>query len=290
MAPRKPKAKAGGLTRDQRAKALRKTGDYGAVRLIPGGTPITCRKSDGRIHLGEIEQAGFEFAGTGKRKRLSDWLRLKSTRELLADIAGDIDPTWRNPEVEPTDLVAFLIDRGAGKEPWGHHELAAAFAGWISVPLQRQINRLWMETVNGKKRPKADPLLTSQRRATQRPFTDVLAAKGMDGAGIQRCQRQLVFEVTGKAPNVWREELGPNWMDLMPEEFQVTMAIARRFAAEQCEQLDLSEAEGFFRHFNAAFRRAAAPVKQLQPYLAEIAANCDAAKALMLGTRETSNG
>jgi hypothetical protein len=276
MAPRKPKAKGGALTRAQRTRSLRKRPGYGGIQLVPGGIVITCRKVDGFVNLAEIFAAEADMRG-GKPKELRRWLALQSTPGYLEAIA----------EAEGLDrqnLPHNLIERGGGSsDPWAHHEVACEIAAWLSPELRLAINRLWMETVNGKKRPKADPLLTNQRRATQRPFTDVLAAKGMDGAGIQRCQRQLVFEVTGKAPNVWRAELGPNWMDLMPEEFQVTMAIARRFAAEQCEQLDLSEAEGFFRHFNAAFRRAAAPVKQLQPYLAEIAANCDAAKALMLG-------
>ena len=273
------KSKGGALTRAQRTRSLRKRPGYGGVQLVPGGIVITCRKVDGFVNVSEILAAEADARG-GKPKQLRHWLALKTPPPYLEALA-------ESERLGGKNLPASLVEQGSGSaDHWAHHEVACEIAGWVHPPLRVLINRLWMETVNGKKRPKANPILTSQRRATQRPFTDVLAAKGMDAKGIERCQRQLTFEVTGKAPKTWREELGPDWMDRMPNQFQVAMAVARRYAAEQCERLDLSEVDGFFRHFNDAFRRAASPVKELSSYLGEIAENCDAARALMLGSKD----
>jgi hypothetical protein len=301
---RKGRAKRGGLTRAQRSLALRRSGDYGTVRLIPGGTPITCRKSDGRIHLGEIEQAGFEFAGTGKRKTLRQWLKLKATQELLADIAQSegLVPTGQIPPVgsalsegladDPTvgilqvgsewlarqncrsnlpdaeglaagipaaNLADLLIDRGDGREPWGHHELAAEFAGWVSVPLRRRINALWMGTVNGGprrvRRTPEQKALQAQRGVAHRTLTDVLQMKGVKGSEYQRLMGQIVYEMTGHKPMHWKKELGEDWLSKATPDFQRAIVLVRQTLAGHFRRLDLAaKGKGKVRHFNQEAR------------------------------------
>jgi hypothetical protein len=223
--------------------------------------------------LGEIEQAGMEFAKADKRKRLADWLRLKTTRALLLDIAQSEglvgDPTVGILQVEsggldrqnlPSNLVDLLVERGAGREPWGHHELAAEFAGWISVPLRRQINRLWMETVNGKpRRPKRSAeqkLLQAQRGQAHRSLTDVLQDKGIAGQEYQRVLGQIVYELTGHKPQHWQKELeAQDWLSKATPEFQRAMVLVRQTLAGHFRRLDLAaKGKGKVRHFNQEAR------------------------------------
>lgn len=75
---RKAKAKGGALTRAQRTRSLRKRAGYGTIRLVPGGTPITCRESDGFVNLAEIFAAEADMRG-GKPKELRRWLALKTS-------------------------------------------------------------------------------------------------------------------------------------------------------------------------------------------------------------------
>jgi len=257
----KARPKGGALTRPERTRMLRRRPGYGGIQLVPGGIVITCRQTDGFVNLAEIFAAEADARG-GKPKRLNDWMRLKTTAGYLEAVGLDAGIPASN-----------LIEMGSGStDPWAHHEVACEIAAWLSPQLRLAINRLWLETVNSnpKRRPPADPALLTTRRKAQRPLTDVLQAMGMDGVGIQRCQRQLVYELTGKTPSTWKKQLGPNWMDQMPDGFQTGMALLRRMAALECSQLNLEEAEGFFRHFNAAFRRAAAPVKSLMPVMGDL--------------------
>ncbi|WP_286195533.1 KilA-N domain-containing protein [Synechococcus sp. CCAP 1479/9] len=256
----KPKLKGGALTRAERTRKLRKRPGYGGIQLVPGGIVITCRASDGYVNLAEILAAEADARG-GKPKRLNDWMRLKTTPGYLeaVGLAAGI----------PADS---LLDRGDGQDPWAHHEVACEIAAWLSPELRLAINRLWLETVNGRRRrPAADPALLAARRGSQRPLTDVLAAAGMDRAGIVRFQRQLAYEVTGKTPKAWREELGPNWLDQQPPATQAALAISRRAAAAACAGVVLDPVEGgFHRHYNRALKAAVAPVKLIAPVLAQL--------------------
>lgn len=163
-----------------------------------------------------------------------------------------------------------LIETRAGGITWVHPDIYLHACAAVHAGLEDEIYQWYGKHRHQHRTPTLSPVLAATRRAAQRPFTDVLAEKGMDSKGIQRCQRQLTYEVTGKTPNVWKQKLGDGWMDMMPDEFQTALILARRLAARECEKLNLAEVQGYLRHFNEVFRQAAAPAKVLLPVLADL--------------------
>lgn len=241
--PRKPR-KGGALTRAQRTRSLRKRAGFSVKRLMPRGLAITFDQTTGLMNLAEILHAEAQQRG-GKARLLSDWMRLSTTPGYLEAVGLSMGI--------PIDS---LINRSHGKEPWGHPLVAVDVARWLSPSLRVAINRLWMETVNGKpRRPKRSAeqkLLQAQRGQAHRSLTDVLQDKGIEGQEYQRVLRQVTFLLTGHAPEHWQKELeAKNWLSKATPEFQRGMVLVRQTLAGHYRRLDLaSKTEGKVRWFN----------------------------------------
>ena len=220
-ATRRKSNKRGGLTRRQRTTALRRRAGYGTIALVPGGIRITCRESDGFVNLAEIFAAEAEQRG-GKPKRLNNWRRLQTSEPFLEAVAS----TARIRADE-------LLDSGDGQEPWAHPQVACEIAGWLSPALRVAINQLWLDTVNGKaRRPRP---LNAAAAATVRARKDANLSLA-DEAHKRGCppalaHRQLIYALTGSAPEVWAAKLGEGWQDRTAFEFQAVLEAAASLAA-----------------------------------------------------------
>jgi hypothetical protein len=251
MAPRKPKAKAGGLTRDQQTRALRKRDGFSTKQLIPGGLPITYDEATGMMNLSELLHAEAQQRG-GKSKRLANWTRLPASKAALEAI-----------ESATQIRAAELLRIGQGRaDSWGHPQVAVEVARWLSPPLGALINGWWLEMVNSKKRrPRpldaASAKVVADRRAANASLSAVAHERSVPPFMVHDAKVQ---GLTGKQPRHWAAELGTErWQETAPIGHQALQMMASQAAANSCQALDPDESTK--RHYIAAAKEAGSDLR-----------------------------
>ncbi len=89
---------------------------------------------EARVSLNELHQ----LSGSGDAKRPSQWLRLKSTQELI----NELDTS------NCVDLHSLPITQTEGRNggTYAHELLAISYAGWISPKFQLQVNQAFLNS------------------------------------------------------------------------------------------------------------------------------------------------
>lgn len=88
--------------------------------------------SDGWINATEAAQK--------HSRRVKDWLRLDSTRQYMAELAGEIGIEWQDGKGEISPLLV-KVAKGRLGGTWIHSELAVEFARWLSPKFARACDR-----------------------------------------------------------------------------------------------------------------------------------------------------
>jgi len=88
--------------------------------------------SDGWINATEAAQK--------HGRRVKDWLRLDSTRQYMAELAGEIGLDWQDGKGGISPLLV-RVAKGRLGGTWIHSELAVEFARWLSPKFARSCDR-----------------------------------------------------------------------------------------------------------------------------------------------------
>ena len=110
---------------------------------------IEQRIADGYINLNQMAKA------TGKR--IDNWTRLQSTKELIAEFDNQIassDPREQSPALI-TSTSGIKGQRGGGGT-WAHPDIAIQFAQWCSPAFALQVSRWVREWLTTGRSPLAD--------------------------------------------------------------------------------------------------------------------------------------
>ncbi len=89
---------------------------------------------EGRVSLNEL----YQLSNSGDAKRPSQWLRLKSTQELVNELDAS----------NCADLHSLPITQTEGRNggTYAHELLAISYAGWISPKFQLQVNQAFIDS------------------------------------------------------------------------------------------------------------------------------------------------
>lgn len=205
---RKGKAKAGGLTRAQQTRSLRKRAGFSTKRLMPRGLAITFDQTTGLMNLSELLHAEAQQRG-GEAKRLPNWTRLAASKASLEAIESAT-------HIPAADLLRI----GQGRaDSWGHPLVAVEVARWLSPALGVLINAWWLETVNGRVpvMPTLPPGQTEIRRLANKALSQVCQELELPYAMVHRMK---VHYLTGHPPDYWAKRFGATWLDRCSEDHQ----------------------------------------------------------------------
>jgi hypothetical protein len=136
-----------------------------STALIVAETPIM-QDAQGRYSLNTLHHA----SQTGPEKRPSEWLRRKTTKALITELAS-----------QSVDLRLDVVKGGDGPGTYAHELLAISYAGWISPACQLKVNQAFIDMRTGK------------ARAVQ-PMTAIQLIAAQAHALVEMEQRQLATE------------------------------------------------------------------------------------------------
>ena len=112
---------------------------------VIAGVEITT-DAEGRFNLNALHKA----SGLGKSKQPANWMRLDSTKELIAELGQSSDL-----RTAPIDTVVGSASPGT----FAHEILAVSYAAWISPAFQIQVNQVFIAYRTGRlevKQPKRE--------------------------------------------------------------------------------------------------------------------------------------
>lgn len=107
------------------------------------------RIADGYINLNQMAEA------TGKR--IDNWLRLKSTKELIAAFDAQVASSdLREQSPALITLTSGIKGKRGGGGTWAHPDIAIQFAQWCSPAFALQVSRWVREWMMSGRSPLAD--------------------------------------------------------------------------------------------------------------------------------------
>lgn len=200
----------------------------------------------GRISLTDLWKA----AGSGRKKKPTDWFSRESTQELLA-MAKELI----TPKLGQLELVASAAGRYGGT--YAHRTLALSYAKWLSPALHLAVNQVFFERQAEEKNPDLilDRAEASYRRrgftegqirarfqgkATRNRLVSVLAAHGVQQEGYRLCTNATYTPLWGGSASTIRQRKNlparANPREHMSEKELVSLHLAELLAAESIEQ------------------------------------------------------
>lgn len=154
---------------------------------VIAGVTITT-DAHGRFNLNALHKA----SGLGDSKKPSEWLSLKGTKELLAELKS-----------QSGDLrfgALSVIKGGNAPGTFAHELLAISYAGWISPAFQLQVNQVFLDYRTGNLEPQRDyPHLdvTREVRLTMNQNLRLAKMLGLDGNQAVLSANQATVAMTG---------------------------------------------------------------------------------------------
>jgi hypothetical protein len=110
---------------------------------------IEQRIADGYINLNQMAQA--------TDKRIDNWLRLQSTKELIAEFDSQIASSdLRKQSPALITITSGIQGQRGGGGTWAHPDIAIQFAQWCSPTFALQVSRWVREWVTTGRSPLAD--------------------------------------------------------------------------------------------------------------------------------------
>lgn len=171
----------------------------------------------GRFCLNDLHQA----SGGAKRHQPGDWLRLKQTQELVAEIAKSPEGLREFPEAPCTPVQ--MVNDGFGNGTYAVKELIYAYAMWISAAFHLHVIRAYDALVTARHAENAAPVLLAlpQHRADQlvsagRIFSAALRTARQMRMSPQRAMR-AAFACAQRHTGIdWEDELDAQDMTASP--------------------------------------------------------------------------
>lgn len=182
----------------------------------------------GRFCLNDLHQA----SGGAKRHQPGDWLRLKQTQELVAEISKSPDGLREFPEAHCTPV--HMVNDGFGNGTYAVKELIYAYAMWISATFHLHVIRAYDSFVTSRQAEICKPTLSGQPQHR----ADLLVSAGRIFNAARRTARTL-----GMAPShaiqsaleCTLRHTGINWAHEF--EFETTFLAAPDPLVQQVEEL-----------------------------------------------------
>lgn len=197
----------------------------------------------GRFCLNDLHQA----SGGAKRHQPSDWLRLKQTQELVAEVAKSPEGLREFPEgvLEPRQASVFTVNDGFGNGTYVVKELVYAYAMWISAAFHLHVIRAYDALVLGNNAPTPPLAAQPQHLADQFVGAGRIFAATYRAARIARLPYERALQAATECAHRhtgidWRAECGfefPEPAPLLedPLREQVTAALAT------CDQFQMDQ-------------------------------------------------
>ena len=95
-------------------------------------------KAAGRFNLNALHKA----SGAGEDKSPSQWLRRKSTKELIEELKRNILKDSQNVNLHSAQKPIDTVNGGISPGTFAHELLAIEYAGWISPRFSTSTSRL----------------------------------------------------------------------------------------------------------------------------------------------------
>lgn len=120
---------------------------------VIAGVEITT-DDEGRFNLNALHKA----SGEGKHKSPSEWLRLKQTNELIAELETNLLKNNQDGNSRLAHKAVNSVHGGTTPGTFAHELLAIEYAGWISPAFRLQVNQTFLDYKTGKLKPAFDPM------------------------------------------------------------------------------------------------------------------------------------
>lgn len=100
----------------------------------------------GRFNLNALHKA----SGAGEDKSPSQWLRRKSTKELIEELKRNLLKEHQNVNLHSAQKPIDTVNGGIAPGTFAHELLAVEYAGWISPAFRLQVNQTFIDYRTGK--------------------------------------------------------------------------------------------------------------------------------------------
>lgn len=100
----------------------------------------------GRFNLNCLHRS----SGTGKEKSPNEWLRLKQTKELVAELDSNLLKNIQTGNLRSAQKSVNVINGGNSPGTFAHELLAVEYAGWISPAFRLEVNQSFIDYRTGK--------------------------------------------------------------------------------------------------------------------------------------------
>ncbi|EBV6969649.1 KilA-N domain-containing protein [Salmonella enterica subsp. enterica serovar Gaminara] len=115
---------------------------------VIAGVEITT-DAEGRFNLNALHKA----SGAGEDKSPSQWLRRKSTKELIEELKRNLLKDSQNVNLHSGQKPIDTANGGTAPGTFAHELLAIKYAGWISPSFRLQVNQTFIDFRTGKLAP-----------------------------------------------------------------------------------------------------------------------------------------
>ncbi len=100
----------------------------------------------GRYNLNTLHKA----SGTGDDKSPGQWLRRKTTKELIKELDANLLKNIQNVNLHSAQKSINVVNGGSNNGTFAHELLAVEYAGWISPSFRLQVNQAFIDFSRGK--------------------------------------------------------------------------------------------------------------------------------------------
>lgn len=117
-------------------------------------------------------------SGAGEDKSPSQWLRRKSTKELIEELKRNLLKENQNVNLHSAQKPIDTVNGGIAPGTFAHELLAIEYAGWISPSFRLQVNQTFLDFRTGKLAPVSSSLPDfNDPAAAARAWADEYEAK-----------------------------------------------------------------------------------------------------------------
>lgn len=100
----------------------------------------------GRYNLNTIHKA----SGEGDDKSPGQWLRRKTTKELIKEIDANLLKNSQDVNLHSAQKSINVVNGGTNPGTFAHELLAVSYAGWIRASFQLEVNQAFIDYRKGK--------------------------------------------------------------------------------------------------------------------------------------------
>lgn len=125
--------------------------------LTKNDVPVICGVEistdvEGRFNINMLHRA----SGAGDDKSPGQWLRRKTTKELIEELDSNLLKNNQNVNIHSAQKSINVVNGGTAPGTFAHELLAIEYAGWISASFRLQVNQTFLDYRRGKLTPVID--------------------------------------------------------------------------------------------------------------------------------------